>query len=145
MFSDQRARAASTPRSIWTSFFGFAGEPDYFLERIGVDELQERAEIDALWTEQQRDDVPYVTPECRDMVRLDALDDYVGLEDGELVTFEPGRRGNTSNERGRVLVGTATWHGTTSGYVNHKCRCQPCRDAQAARVRKQRANRRAAK
>lgn len=26
-------------------------------------------------------------------------------------------------------------HGTASGYNNHKCRCQPCRDAWAASMR----------
>lgn len=110
-----------------------------------MDELQERAEIDRLIEEQQRDDAsPYLIPERREMVRLDALDDFVGVEGGEIVTFEPGRRGNSPNERGRILTGTATWHGTTSGYVNHKCRCRPCKDAQAARVRKQRARRKAA-
>ena len=26
----------------------------------------------------------------------------------------------------------ATWHGTVGGYVNHGCRCAPCRAAQRA-------------
>lgn len=27
------------------------------------------------------------------------------------------------------------WHGTVSGYTNHKCRCVDCREAQAAYMR----------
>jgi hypothetical protein len=30
-------------------------------------------------------------------------------------------------------------HGTANGYVNHGCRCQPCRDANAAAMREYRA------
>jgi hypothetical protein len=32
-------------------------------------------------------------------------------------------------------------HGTTNGYTNLRCRCDPCRAAHAANVRRQRAQR----
>ena len=45
---------------------------------------------------------------------------------------------------GFVLTDTppeASWHGTHGGYSNHKCRCTPCRDANAAWQRGRRAER----
>ena len=32
-------------------------------------------------------------------------------------------------------VAPEKWHGSTDGYSNHKCRCQPCRDAWADYIR----------
>lgn len=104
-----------------------------------MDELQERAEIDRLVEEQRKDDTSFISTEFPvDTVPIETLVDSLSLtEDGEIAYVG-------SREKGTILIGTAPWHGTTSGYVNHKCRCQPCKTAQATRVRKQRARRRAA-
>lgn len=108
-----------------------------------MDELQERAEIDALLAEQLADDTDFQRPEFRDSVTFDAgLDDRIGVnQDGDIELYDSRSLGMV--EHGAALVGAAAWHGTVSGYVNHKCKCQPCKDAQAARIRRQRANRKA--
>ena len=36
-----------------------------------------------------------------------------------------------------------TWHGTSGGYSNHKCRCEPCRKAHMVTLAKGRAKRHA--
>jgi len=41
----------------------------------------------------------------------------------------------------RVGPRSAPYHGTVNGYTNHKCRCQPCRDAFAEYVREYRTKR----
>jgi len=103
-----------------------------------MDELQERAEIDRLVEEQLKDDTDFIEPQFPNTVSTDVLDDLLGITgDGEVISFKRA-------ERGSILTGAASWHGSTSGYVNHKCRCRPCKDAQAARIRKQRERRKAA-
>ena len=100
-----------------------------------MDELQERAEIDRLVEEQQRDDRDYIAPEFPNTIPLDSIVDHLGTQDGEIVFVG-------SSERGSVLIGSASWHGTLAGYAKQKCRCRPCRDAKAAYER-QRYKRRA--
>jgi len=98
-----------------------------------MDELQERAEIDRLVEEQQRDDRDYIAPEFRDTVPIDELDNLLGVSpDGGIVSFE-------KHEKGSVLTGSAVYHGTFGGYTNHKCRCVRCRYANAEHQRKRRA------
>ena len=106
-----------------------------------MDELQERAEIDRLVEEQHRDDTDYITPEFREMVPFDeGLQNCVGKSpDGEVEWYDHRALGRI--QRGAVLIGGASWHGTFGGYTNHKCRCQRCKGANAAHQRKRRAKR----
>ena len=98
-----------------------------------MDELQERAEIDHLVEQQQRDDRDYVAPEFRDMVPIDEMENLLGVaDDGEIVSFE-------RHEKGSVLTGYAVYHGTFGGYTNHKCRCPRCKAANTEHQRKRRA------
>lgn len=100
-----------------------------------MDELQERAELDALIAEQSADDNYTIVPEFRNSIPLESAAPYLGVtSDGAIIDFK-------GHERGSVLVSGATWHGTVTGYINHRCRCRPCKDAQAARIRRQRAAR----
>jgi hypothetical protein len=103
-----------------------------------MDEVQERAEIDRLVDEQQRDDTTFISTEFPvDTVPIETLADSLAeMPDGEIAYLG-------KHEKGTVLIGGATYHGTASGYVNHKCRCVPCKGAQATRVRRQRAQRKA--
>ena len=94
-----------------------------------MDELQERAEIDRLVEEQQRDDTDYQAPEFASVIPLDSIEDQLGVQEDEIVFV--GKR-----ERGSVLIGGATWHGTLAGYAKQKCRCRPCKDAKATYERK---------
>ena len=106
-----------------------------------MDELQERAEIDRLVEEQRKDDTNFISPEFTtlDTVPIETLEDFLAIgPEGELVRFN-------QREKGTVLVGTAAYHGTASGYVHHKCKCVRCKSAHAARIRKQRAQRKAKK
>ena len=98
-----------------------------------MDELQERAEIDQLVEEQLRDDRDYISPEFRDTVPIDELDNLLGVSpDGEIVSF--GR-----HEKGSILIAGATYHGTLYGYSNRKCKCAPCKRAMADWKKKRRA------
>lgn len=105
-----------------------------------MDELQERAEIDRLVDEQLKDDTYFIPTEFPvDTVPIESLSETLAqTEDGEIIHL-------ASREKGTVLVGTAPYHGTVSGYVNHKCKCGRCKGAQAARVRRQRLQRKAKK
>jgi len=100
-----------------------------------MDELQERAEIDRLLEEQQRDDRDYQAPEFPNTIPLDSVEDRLGTQDGEIVFAR-------SNERGSVLVAGATWHGTLFGYRRQKCKCQECKDAASTYQRKYRQRKR---
>jgi hypothetical protein len=104
-----------------------------------MDEVQERAEIERLFEEQLKDDTSFVSPEFNtlDTIPIETLVDSLAVApDGEIVMF--GQK-----EKGTVLIGSAAYHGTVSGYVNHKCKCDRCKGAQATRVRRQRAQRKA--
>lgn len=106
-----------------------------------MDELQERDEINRLVEEQRKDDTNLVQTEFSGLntVPIETLADSLAVTpDGGIVMF--GQR-----EKGTVLVGSAPYHGTISGYVNHKCKCVRCKGAHAARVRRQRAQRKAKK
>lgn len=99
-----------------------------------MDELEEHRELDRLIEEQQRDDSGVVFPEHSDTVSLDGLENHLAVEDGELIDMRP-------RERGSILVGGASWHGTIGGYNNHKCKCARCRAAikEYRRLRRERA------
>lgn len=109
-----------------------------------MDELQERAEIDRLVEEQLRDDTYQIAPEVRDMVPFDeGLHNRIGVTlEGEIEWFDHVALGRV--QHGKVLVGTASWHGTFGGYTNHKCRCCKCKGANATHQRKVRAAKREA-
>lgn len=102
-----------------------------------MDELEERRQLDALIAEQDKDDTDRVVPEHRDTISLDAASDYIGKElDGEVITFFP-------RQRGSVLIGTASYHGTPAGYTNHGCRCARCHSAKMEQQREYRRKKRA--
>lgn len=92
-------------------------------------------ELQQLIAEQAADMQSYtIKPEYREQVPFtDSIANLVGVQpDGEIVSYEPRPK------RGTLLVGTATWHGSRSGYVNHKCRCKPCTDANSEYFSKRR-------
>lgn len=93
-------------------------------------------ELDRLIAEQNRDDTDTISPEFRNQVPLTSgLANCVGYEDGQIVTFYP------RPPKGTLLIGTATYHGTRSGYKNHGCRCAPCKGANAAYIKEYRGRR----
>ena len=100
-----------------------------------MDELQERAEIDRLAEEQQRDDTDYQAPEFASVIPLDSIEDQLGVQEDEIVFV--GKK-----ERGSVLISGASWHGTLFGHRRQKCKCRPCKAAGAAYQRKYRERKR---
>lgn len=93
----------------------------------------ETSELDQLITEQEADDTYIVRPEFREQVPLtDLLSNHIGVEGGEIVTNLP------RPARGTLLIGAVTWHGTRTGYNNHKCRCAPCKAANTDYMRQRR-------
>ena len=95
------------------------------------------SEIEELIEEQQRDDTHRVKPEFRSQVPLtNGVANHIGIDqEGEIVTYWP------RPPKGTLLVGHAAWHGTTGGYRNHGCRCNPCTEAQSKAVREYRKSR----
>lgn len=91
-----------------------------------------------LLDEQTADDTDGMKPEFRKQTPLTGdIENRIGMEiNGEIVSYEP------RPPRGSVLIGTAPWHGSTTGYRNHRCRCAPCRAAQRSALAEYRARRR---
>jgi len=87
-------------------------------------------ELERLIEAQRRDDAALsIAPEFRGQVPLSsAIENTIGYEDGEIVTFHP------RPPRGTLLVGTASFHGTRSGYVRG-CRCVHCKAANTQYIR----------
>lgn len=97
--------------------------------------MDSQDELERLIAEQAADGASFtVKPEFREQVPFtDGIANLVGMQpDGEIVSFEP------RPPKGTLLVGTATWHGTYGGYKNHRCRCEPCRGANAEYVQTRR-------
>jgi hypothetical protein len=104
-----------------------------------MDELEEQRELDILIEEQEKDDTSVIyspEPGHRDDVSIHGMDNTLAVdEDGELLDL-------TEHERGTVLVGNASWHGTIAGYTKHGCRKLCCRDVWATYQRAYRARKR---
>lgn len=88
-------------------------------------ELEEQLELDRLIAEQQKDDSSVVFGEQghEHDVSIEGMENAITVEDGEVVVSLP-------RERGTVLTGSASYHGTVAGYTKQKCRCEKCRAAQ---------------
>ena len=82
-------------------------------------------ELDRLVAEQKQDDTDTIKREFHGQVPFtNGIANCIGMDtDGEIVTFF------ARPPKGTLLVGTAAWHGTRNGYTNHKCRCEPCTEA----------------
>lgn len=101
--------------------------------------MEGTTELDRLIADQGRDSsTTMVRPEFRGQVPLSkGVENCVGVDpDGTIVTFWPRA------PKGTYLTGTATYHGTRTGYKNHGCRCAPCTEAQRVAIAAQRARRR---
>lgn len=98
--------------------------------------METQSELDRLMAEQRQDDTGTIKPEFRGQVPFTrGIANCIGIDtDGEIVTYWP------RPPKGTLLVGSAPWHGTYGGYKNHKCRCVPCRAANAERARYRRQN-----
>lgn len=104
-------------------------------------ELEEQLELERLIAEQEKDDsqVVYGEKGHEHDVSIEGMENAISVdEDGEVTIDLP-------RERGSILTGAATWHGTVAGYTKQGCRCPKCRKAQrdymreyqrAARARK---------
>lgn len=101
-------------------------------------ELEEQLELERLIAEQEKDDsgVEFNHESGhRDDVSLEAVGDsayvvdtyFAGTED-EHSSYDEEIR--PAIERGSVLSGSASWHGTITGYRKHGCRCVRCKEAQ---------------
>ena len=96
--------------------------------------MEAQTELDQLIAEQQQDDTDTIKREFRGQVPFtNGIANCIGMDtDGEIVTYWP------RPPKGTLLVGTAPWHGTYGGYKNHKCRCIPCKAANAEYVQRRR-------
>ena len=114
-----------------------------------MDELEERRELDRLIAEQEKDDSTVILPErghesdidigvftdsfsVTDVYFAGSEDQHPSDEDAEPVIDLP-------RQKGAVLVGGASWHGTLDGYNNHKCHCDRCKAAYSEWKRQYRA------
>lgn len=85
--------------------------------------MEPQTELERLIAEQKADDTYSVKSEFRNTIPLEDIDSLLGMEpDGEIVSFE-------RHPKGSVLVGTASWHGTSGGYTRNGCRCPACTQA----------------
>lgn len=97
-----------------------------------------QVELSELIAEQKADDTHQIMPEFSGSVPLDSIEEHLGVTpDGERADFLP-------RQRGTVLSGTASWHGTNHGYTRQKCRCSRCRAAHSQALAKYRASKKAA-
>jgi hypothetical protein len=97
----------------------------------------ESAELSELISEQKADDTHQVMPEFPGSVPLDSIEEHLGVTpDGQRADFLP-------RQRGTVLSGTASWHGTNHGYTRQRCRCVRCKGAHAEALAKYRAAKKA--
>lgn len=88
-------------------------------------ELEEQLELERLIAEQEKDDSTVVFGEKghEHDVSIEGMENALTVDgDGEVVVSLP-------RERGSILVGAATWHGTRAGYTKHGCKCIPCTEA----------------
>lgn len=95
-------------------------------------------ELERLIAEQEADDTDFVRPEPQ-AVSLEAVGEYIGGNDtyfsgAEDEHYSFGDEGNgiysfLEPQKGDVLVGGASWHGTRHGYTRKRCRCQRCSEA----------------
>lgn len=106
------------------------------LERQG---MTPEEELELLIAEQQADDTHIIRKPLNEL-SLDApapgglglVSDFIGVdEDGEIISFLPREEG--------LIAGSKIPHGTRGGYTNYRCRCNPCRSANAEYVRARRA------
>ena len=99
-------------------------------------ELEEQLELDRLIEEQEKDDSStYVSPERghENDVDIDGLENSLTTDgEGEVVSF-------IVPEKGAVLCGGASYHGTLYGARRLKCKCVRCKAAAAQYQRELRA------
>lgn len=110
-------------------------------------------ELERLIAEQEADDTDFVRPELQ-AVSLEAVGEYIGGNDtyfsgteDEHYSFGDEDNGIYSflePQKGDVLVGGASWHGTFHGYTRRRCRCKPCTEANKIHQREVRKKRRSA-
>lgn len=95
-------------------------------------------ELELLIAEQAQDDTDVIKPEFRGQVPLtNGISNCIGMElDGEIIAHFP------RPPKGSLLVGCAPWHGSAGGYRNHRCRCEPCTEAQRESMAEYRERRR---
>lgn len=111
------------------------------------------SELERLIAEQEADDTDFVRPEPQ-TVSLEAVGEYIGGNDTYFADTENDHYsfGNEVNgvysfldpQKGDVLVGSASWHGTLHGARNKKCKCVKCVEAGKIYQRKLRQRKRSA-
>jgi hypothetical protein len=105
-----------------------------------MDELEEHQALDRLIAEQEADDTSVVFGESghENDITIHGLEDRLTTDDeGEAVYLAP-------RERGTILTGTATWHGTIYGYKRKLCKCARCTAANAKHIADYRAKKKQA-